>query len=147
MYRKLQVSHRYSTRTIQNDSHTLDLLLLYLYVCLSLPLSLPGSLLNPSREVMGDTILFRSVQIGSSAVYQCNASNHLGYLLENAFVNILSKAGRAGGLGVYPVRVYLGAGHVSWREKLLGSCDEDGGPLLVGPMCFYLRPMQCNGVS
>ncbi|XP_046881049.1 neurofascin homolog (chicken) a isoform X4 [Hypomesus transpacificus] len=53
-----------------------------------------SSLPNPSREVMGDTILFRSVQIGSSAVYQCNASNHLGYLLENAFVNILNIAPR-----------------------------------------------------
>ncbi|XP_039605039.1 neurofascin homolog (chicken) a isoform X16 [Polypterus senegalus] len=44
---------------------------------------------NPSRRVAGDTIIFRSVQIGSSAVYQCNASNEHGYLLANAFVNIL----------------------------------------------------------
>nr|XP_015198172.1 PREDICTED: neurofascin isoform X19 [Lepisosteus oculatus] len=44
---------------------------------------------NPSREVVGDTIIFRSVQIGSSAVYQCNASNGHGYLLANAFVSIL----------------------------------------------------------
>ncbi|RLV86576.1 hypothetical protein DV515_00015903, partial [Chloebia gouldiae] len=28
---------------------------------------------NPSREVAGDTIVFRDTQIGSSAVYQCNA--------------------------------------------------------------------------
>ncbi|XP_063767209.1 neurofascin homolog (chicken) a isoform X8 [Eleginops maclovinus] len=44
---------------------------------------------NPSRQVLGDTIIFRSVQIGSSAVYQCNASNQHGYLLANAFVSVL----------------------------------------------------------
>ncbi|XP_008294295.1 neurofascin homolog (chicken) a isoform X11 [Stegastes partitus] len=44
---------------------------------------------NPNRQVLGDTIIFRSVQIGSSAVYQCNASNQHGYLLANAFVSVL----------------------------------------------------------
>ncbi|XP_024915649.1 neurofascin homolog (chicken) a isoform X8 [Cynoglossus semilaevis] len=44
---------------------------------------------NPSRQVLGDTIIFRSVQMGSSAVYQCNASNQHGYLLANAFVSVL----------------------------------------------------------
>ncbi|XP_034081702.1 neurofascin homolog (chicken) a isoform X26 [Gymnodraco acuticeps] len=44
---------------------------------------------NPSRQVQGDTLIFRSVQIGSSAVYQCNASNEHGYLLANAFVSVL----------------------------------------------------------
>ncbi|XP_033852319.3 neurofascin homolog (chicken) a isoform X20 [Acipenser ruthenus] len=44
---------------------------------------------NPSRKVSGDTIVFRSVQIGGSAVYQCIASNKHGYLLANAFVNVL----------------------------------------------------------
>ncbi|XP_053725354.1 neurofascin homolog (chicken) a isoform X12 [Synchiropus splendidus] len=48
-----------------------------------------NSLPNPSRHIMGDTILFRSVQMGSSAVYQCNASNQHGYLLANAFVSVL----------------------------------------------------------
>ncbi|KAM3621063.1 uncharacterized protein V6R79_005407 [Siganus canaliculatus] len=42
-----------------------------------------------SRQVLGDTIIFRSVQIGSTAVYQCNASNQHGYLLANAFVSVL----------------------------------------------------------
>lgn len=46
---------------------------------------------NPSREVAGDTIVFRDTQIGSSAVYQCNASNEHGYLLANAFVSVLGK--------------------------------------------------------
>uniref|UniRef100_A0A4W6E609 Neurofascin homolog (chicken) a n=1 Tax=Lates calcarifer TaxID=8187 RepID=A0A4W6E609_LATCA len=44
---------------------------------------------NMNREVLGDTIIFRSVQMGSSAVYQCNASNQHGYLLANAFVSVL----------------------------------------------------------
>uniref|UniRef100_A0A8C6WH81 Neurofascin homolog (chicken) a n=1 Tax=Neogobius melanostomus TaxID=47308 RepID=A0A8C6WH81_9GOBI len=42
-----------------------------------------------SPHLLGDTILFRSVQMGSSAVYQCNASNQHGYLLANAFLNVL----------------------------------------------------------
>lgn len=50
-----------------------------------------GSLPNPSREVNGDTVMFRDAQIGSSAVYQCNASNEHGYLLANAFVSILGE--------------------------------------------------------
>ncbi|KAM7423391.1 hypothetical protein PAMA_011110 [Pampus argenteus] len=48
-----------------------------------------NSLPNLSRQMMGDTIIFRSVQMGSSAVYQCNASNQHGYLLANAFVSVL----------------------------------------------------------
>lgn len=39
----------------------------------------------------GDTIIFSHVQERSSAVYQCNASNEYGYLLANAFVNVLGK--------------------------------------------------------
>ncbi|KFP83436.1 Neurofascin, partial [Apaloderma vittatum] len=49
---------------------------------------------NPSREVTGDTIVFRDTQIGSSAVYQCNASNEHGYLLANAFVSVLDVSPR-----------------------------------------------------
>ncbi|CAL8335848.1 unnamed protein product [Merluccius merluccius] len=51
-----------------------------------------SSLAVPNREMMGDTILFRSVQIGNNAVYQCNASNQHGYLLANAFVSVLNMA-------------------------------------------------------
>lgn len=50
-----------------------------------------GSAPNPSREVNGDTVMFRDIQSGSSAVYQCNASNEHGYLLANAFVSVLGK--------------------------------------------------------
>uniref|UniRef100_A0A3B1JP32 Neural cell adhesion molecule L1 n=1 Tax=Astyanax mexicanus TaxID=7994 RepID=A0A3B1JP32_ASTMX len=56
--------------------------------------TIQSSLPNPSREVVGDAIIFNSVQIGSSAVYQCNASNEHGYLLVNAFVSILDMAPR-----------------------------------------------------
>ncbi|XP_076012531.1 neurofascin homolog (chicken) a isoform X2 [Genypterus blacodes] len=55
---------------------------------------LGSSTLNPSHVVMGDTMIFRSVQMGTSAVYQCNASNHHGYLLANAFVSVLDMAPR-----------------------------------------------------
>ncbi|XP_060545750.1 neurofascin isoform X13 [Pantherophis guttatus] len=50
---------------------------------------LESSAPNPSREVNGDTVMFRDIQSGSSAVYQCNASNEHGYLLANAFVSVL----------------------------------------------------------
>ncbi|XP_013981249.2 neuronal cell adhesion molecule isoform X4 [Salmo salar] len=49
---------------------------------------------DPNRKVEGDTIIFEEVQTGSSAVYQCNASNEYGYLLSNAFVNVLSETPR-----------------------------------------------------
>lgn len=44
---------------------------------------------DPSRKVEDDTVIFTEVQTGSSAVYQCNVSNEYGYLLANAFVNVL----------------------------------------------------------
>ncbi|KAM6924468.1 neurofascin-like [Xenentodon cancila] len=44
---------------------------------------------QPNRQVSGDTITFRSVTATNNAVYQCNASNQYGYLLANAFVNVL----------------------------------------------------------
>ncbi|XP_070686199.1 neuronal cell adhesion molecule-like [Pempheris klunzingeri] len=47
-----------------------------------------------SRKVEDDTIIFTDVQTGSSAVYQCNVSNDYGYLLANAFVNVLSEPPR-----------------------------------------------------
>uniref|UniRef100_A0A670Z629 Neurofascin n=1 Tax=Pseudonaja textilis TaxID=8673 RepID=A0A670Z629_PSETE len=50
---------------------------------------LESSAPNPSREVNGDTVMFRDIQSGSSGVYQCNASNEHGYLLANAFVSVL----------------------------------------------------------
>ncbi|XP_030631247.1 neuronal cell adhesion molecule isoform X3 [Chanos chanos] len=49
---------------------------------------------DPSRKVEDDTIIFTDVRTGSSAVYQCNASNEYGYLLSNAFVNVLAEPPR-----------------------------------------------------
>ncbi|XP_033880948.3 neuronal cell adhesion molecule-like isoform X23 [Acipenser ruthenus] len=47
-----------------------------------------------SRKVEGDSIIFSDVQTGSSAVYQCNVSNEFGYLLANAFLNVLAEPPR-----------------------------------------------------
>lgn len=44
-----------------------------------------------SRKVDDDTVILSNVQSGSSAVYQCNASNEFGYLMANAFVNVLGE--------------------------------------------------------
>lgn len=44
-----------------------------------------------SRKVDHDTVILSNVQTGSSAVYQCNASNEFGYLMANAFVNVLGE--------------------------------------------------------
>uniref|UniRef100_A0A669DYW1 Neuronal cell adhesion molecule a n=1 Tax=Oreochromis niloticus TaxID=8128 RepID=A0A669DYW1_ORENI len=46
---------------------------------------------DPSRKVEDDTVILSNVQSGSSAVYQCNASNEFGYLLANAFVSVLGE--------------------------------------------------------
>uniref|UniRef100_A0A3B4AK83 Neurofascin n=1 Tax=Periophthalmus magnuspinnatus TaxID=409849 RepID=A0A3B4AK83_9GOBI len=44
---------------------------------------------QPNRVVSGDALIFRSATVENTAVYQCNASNQFGYLLANAFVNVL----------------------------------------------------------
>ncbi|XP_048873643.1 neurofascin-like isoform X1 [Brienomyrus brachyistius] len=49
---------------------------------------------NPRRQVVGDTLTLNSIQMGDSAVYQCNASNEHGYLLANAFISIQEVAPR-----------------------------------------------------
>lgn len=51
----------------------------------------PGATPQPNRQVSGDTLSFRSVTAENTAVYQCNVSNQYGYLLANAFVNVLRK--------------------------------------------------------
>ncbi|XP_062849046.1 neuronal cell adhesion molecule-like isoform X1 [Trichomycterus rosablanca] len=53
-----------------------------------------NSPVDPSRKVENDTIIFTEIQTGSSAVYQCNVSNEHGYLLANAFVNVLAEPPR-----------------------------------------------------
>ena len=46
---------------------------------------------QPNRQVSGDTLTLHSVTTMNNGVYQCNASNDHGYLLANAFVNVLRK--------------------------------------------------------
>lgn len=53
--------------------------------------SFSASTLQPNVEVSGETVVLRSVTTLNNAVYQCNASNQYGYLLANAFVNVLRK--------------------------------------------------------
>ncbi|CAH2221186.1 neurofascin isoform X15 [Pelobates cultripes] len=60
---------------------------------------------NPNFEVAGDTIIFREVQSGNSAVFQCNASNDHGYLLANAFISILDVPSRTLGPRNQQIRV------------------------------------------
>ncbi|XP_028848889.1 LOW QUALITY PROTEIN: neurofascin [Denticeps clupeoides] len=46
------------------------------------------------RQVSGDTLIFNAVNVDSTAVYQCNASNQYGYLLANAFVSVMDMRAR-----------------------------------------------------
>ncbi|XP_037110298.1 neuronal cell adhesion molecule-like isoform X16 [Syngnathus acus] len=77
---------------------------------------------DPSRKVEDDTIIFTDVQMGSSAVYQCNVSNQHGYLLANAFVNVLSE----------PPRVLTPANavyQVIKNHRALLECTSFGSPI------------------
>ncbi|XP_031140685.1 neuronal cell adhesion molecule a isoform X8 [Sander lucioperca] len=75
-----------------------------------------------SRKVDGDTVILSYVQTGSSAVYQCNASNEFGYLLANAFVNVLAEAPR---VLTPPNRVY----QVIANNPALLHCASFGSPI------------------
>uniref|UniRef100_A0A8C2X801 Neurofascin homolog (chicken) a n=1 Tax=Cyclopterus lumpus TaxID=8103 RepID=A0A8C2X801_CYCLU len=77
---------------------------------------------SPSRQVLGDTILFRSVQMGSSAVYQCNASNQHGYLLANAFVSVLDMLPRMLGPKNQLIKVIV-------NNRTFLDCPFFGSPL------------------
>uniref|UniRef100_A0A3Q3ES32 Neuronal cell adhesion molecule n=1 Tax=Labrus bergylta TaxID=56723 RepID=A0A3Q3ES32_9LABR len=75
-----------------------------------------------SRKVEDDTIIFTDVQTGSSAVYQCNVSNAYGYLLSNAFINVLSE----------PPRVLTPANKVYQvikNHRALMDCASFGSPI------------------
>ncbi|XP_032809971.1 neuronal cell adhesion molecule isoform X7 [Petromyzon marinus] len=45
---------------------------------------------DPNRKVDGDTIILSNLPEGTSAVYQCEATNKHGSILGNAFVNVLA---------------------------------------------------------
>ncbi|XP_053742742.1 neuronal cell adhesion molecule-like isoform X4 [Synchiropus splendidus] len=77
---------------------------------------------DQSRKVEDDTIIFTDVQSGSSAVYQCNVSNEFGYLLANAFVNVLS----------VPPRVLIPSNKVYQvirNHRALLDCTSFGSPI------------------
>ncbi|XP_032360956.1 neuronal cell adhesion molecule a isoform X11 [Etheostoma spectabile] len=75
-----------------------------------------------SRKVDDDTVILSFVKTGSSAVYQCNASNEFGYLLANAFVNVLAEAPR---VLTPPNRVY----QVITNNPALLHCASFGSPI------------------
>ncbi|XP_067293217.1 neuronal cell adhesion molecule isoform X4 [Pseudorasbora parva] len=77
---------------------------------------------DSSRKVEDDSIIFSEVQTGSSAVYQCNASNEFGYLLANAFVNVLAEPPR---VLTAPNKVY----QVIRNRPALLECLSFGSPV------------------
>uniref|UniRef100_A0A3B4A4E3 Neural cell adhesion molecule L1 n=1 Tax=Periophthalmus magnuspinnatus TaxID=409849 RepID=A0A3B4A4E3_9GOBI len=77
---------------------------------------------DPSRKIEDDTVILSSVQTGSSAVYQCNASNEFGYVLANAFVNVLAEPPR---VLTPPNRIY----QVITNNHALLDCASFGSPI------------------
>uniref|UniRef100_A0A8D0C9K5 Neural cell adhesion molecule L1 n=1 Tax=Scleropages formosus TaxID=113540 RepID=A0A8D0C9K5_SCLFO len=77
---------------------------------------------NHNRKVEDDSIIFTHVQAGSSAVYQCNASNEFGYLLGNAFVNVLAEPPR---MLTPPNKIY----QVITNSPALLDCANFGSPI------------------
>ncbi|XP_016122824.1 neuronal cell adhesion molecule-like isoform X9 [Sinocyclocheilus grahami] len=77
---------------------------------------------DPSRKIENGNIILSDVQTGSSAVYQCNASNEYSYLLGNAFVSVLAE----------PPRVLTPPNHVYsviTNSRALLDCASFGSPL------------------
>ncbi|KAM9327316.1 neuronal cell adhesion molecule a [Pholidichthys leucotaenia] len=77
---------------------------------------------DATRKVEGDTVTLSNVQSGSSAVYQCNASNEFGYVLANAFVSVLAEPPR---MLTPPNRVY----QVITNNPALLDCASFGSPI------------------
>uniref|UniRef100_A0A3B5AXU6 Neural cell adhesion molecule L1 n=1 Tax=Stegastes partitus TaxID=144197 RepID=A0A3B5AXU6_9TELE len=75
-----------------------------------------------SRKVDDDTVILSNVPSGSSAVYQCNASNEFGYLMANAFVSVLAEPPR---VLTPPNRVY----QVISNNPALLHCASFGSPI------------------
>ncbi|XP_043977377.1 neurofascin homolog (chicken) a isoform X10 [Gambusia affinis] len=92
---------------------------------------------SANREVLGDTIMFRGVQIGSSAVYQCNASNQHGYLLANAFVSVLDMAPRMLGPKNQLIKVIM-------NNRTFLNCPFFGSPL---PELRWFKNGQGSGLD
>uniref|UniRef100_A0AAR2LDG4 Neural cell adhesion molecule L1 n=1 Tax=Pygocentrus nattereri TaxID=42514 RepID=A0AAR2LDG4_PYGNA len=62
-----------------------------------------------SRQVSGDTLIFRSVVPDSTAVFQCNASNQYGYILANTFLAVMDMRPRLLGFRDQLVKVTEGS--------------------------------------
>uniref|UniRef100_UPI0037E8D4BE neurofascin n=1 Tax=Semicossyphus pulcher TaxID=241346 RepID=UPI0037E8D4BE len=77
---------------------------------------------QPNRQVSGDTLTLRSVTAANNAVYQCNASNQFGYLLANAFVNVLHATPRILGSRNELIKVIEGS-------RALLDCRYFGSPV------------------
>uniref|UniRef100_A0A669ERU4 Neural cell adhesion molecule L1 n=1 Tax=Oreochromis niloticus TaxID=8128 RepID=A0A669ERU4_ORENI len=76
----------------------------------------------PNRQVSGETLIFRSVTTENTAVYQCNASNQYGYLLANAFINVLHATPRILGARNEFIKVTEGS-------RTFLDCQYFGSPL------------------
>ncbi|XP_031721461.1 neuronal cell adhesion molecule a isoform X10 [Anarrhichthys ocellatus] len=87
-----------------------------------------------SRKVDDDTVILSNVQSGSSAVYQCNASNEFGYLMANAFVNVLAEPPR---VLTPPNRVY----QVITNNPALLHCASFGSPI---PTITWFKDIQTS---
>ncbi|XP_048864609.1 neuronal cell adhesion molecule-like isoform X13 [Brienomyrus brachyistius] len=83
-----------------------------------------NSHVDPSRKLEGDRITFTDIQVGSSAVYQCNASNEYGYLLANSLVNVLAEPPR---VLTPPNKLY----QVIAGARALLDCAVFGSPIPV----------------
>ncbi|XP_078530432.1 neuronal cell adhesion molecule isoform X4 [Lissotriton helveticus] len=92
---------------------------------------------DPSRSVDGDTIMFTNIQEQSSAVFQCNASNEFGYLLANAFVNVLAEPPR---ILTAPRMVY----QVIANSPALLDCKYFGSPK---PTITWFKGAQGNNIA
>uniref|UniRef100_A0A3P9GYX9 Neural cell adhesion molecule L1 n=1 Tax=Oryzias latipes TaxID=8090 RepID=A0A3P9GYX9_ORYLA len=75
-----------------------------------------------SRKVDEDTVIISNVQIGSSAVYQCNASNEFGYVMANAFVSVLAEPPK---MLTPPNQVY----QVITNSPAFLDCSSFGSPI------------------
>ncbi|XP_036068189.1 neuronal cell adhesion molecule isoform X13 [Oryzias melastigma] len=77
---------------------------------------------DDTMKVEDDMIIFRDVKTSNSAVYQCNVSNEFGYLLANAFVNVLSEPPRV----LTPVNKKY---EVIRNHRALLDCSFFGSPI------------------
>uniref|UniRef100_A0A8C2ZWJ5 Neurofascin n=1 Tax=Cyclopterus lumpus TaxID=8103 RepID=A0A8C2ZWJ5_CYCLU len=77
---------------------------------------------QPNRQVSGDTLTLRSVTTANTAVYQCNVSNQFGYLMANAFVNVLHATPRIIGPRNELIKVIEGS-------RTLLDCRYFGSPV------------------